>query len=135
LPVAVLLPLLKKALVDVVWRGEASFSVVKTVLEIADVFLIRFFCIKFATFASIEELSFELDLVVVGEFHPEAVLESVQKLSVVDSMIVEIEEALVGFIFGDGVSVVDAIFELFDGGRANDHAAAEAQVGEEGKYL
>jgi hypothetical protein len=72
---------------------------------------------------------------VVGEFHPEAVLESVEKLSVVDSMIVEIEEALVGFIFGDGVSVVDAIFELFDGGRANDHAAAEAQVGEEGKYL
>lgn len=108
---------------------------VKAVFEIADEFLIWFFYIKFATFASIEELSFEFDLVVVGEFHPEAVLESVHKLSVIDSMIVEIEEALVGFIFGDGVSVVDAIFELFDGRRANYHIATETQIGEEGKYL
>lgn len=135
MPVAVLLPLFKKALVDVVWRCEASFSVVKAVFEIADEFLIWFFNIKLATFASIEELSFELDLVVVGEFHPEAVLESVHKLSVIDSMIVEIEEALVGFIFGDGVSVVDAIFELFDRRRANDRIATETQIGEEGKYL
>ena len=108
---------------------------VETVLKVADIFLIWFLHVEFSTFAAVDKLSFELDLVVVSEFYPEAVLESVQKLSIVYPVVVEIEEALVGLIAGDGVTVVDAIFELFDGGGADGEMGGEAEIGEEGEYV
>ena len=129
--IPILFPLLKKTLVNIVWCGEASLSLVETVLKVADIFLIWFLHIEFSTFATVDKLSFVLDLVVVGQFYPEAVLDSVQKLSIVYPVDVEIEEAFVGFIAGDGVTVVYAIFELFDGGGADDDIAGEAEIGEE----
>lgn len=41
-------------------------------------------------------------------------LESIEELAVVQSAIVEIEEALVRLVLDYGIAIVNAIFELFD---------------------
>jgi hypothetical protein len=135
LPVAVLLALVEEPLVDVVGSSEAALALVEAVLEEADVLLSWPFDVELAGLAAVGELALELSLVVVGEFDAETVLEAVEELPVVEAAVVEVEEALVGLVAGDGEPVVDAVLELLYGRGGHHHLAPQAQVREEGEDL
>lgn len=127
--------MLEEPLVDIVWRGEPALSLIEPIFKIAYVLLRWLFDVELTSLTAIIELSFILDLIVVGQLHSQAMFKPIQKLPVVDSAIIEIKKAFVGLVLGYGVAIVDAIFELFDAGRADDDITAETEIGEEGKYL
>ncbi len=111
--ITILFSLLEQPLVDIIRSGKTTFSLVKAILKVSYVLFCWFFHVELTSLTSIRELSLVLDLIIVGELNSKAMLEPIQKLSIVDSTVVEVKESFIWLILCDGVTIVYAVLELF----------------------
>jgi hypothetical protein len=62
-------------------------------------------------------------------------LQSISKLPIVKSSLVEVQKAFVDCVLQHGLAEVDAVLELFNGWTAHPYAAGRTQLSEEVKDL
>lgn len=130
MPVAIFFSLLKNALINIIRGCQSSLTLIQSILQITYVLLTRLLDEELARLPPVVELSFELGLLVQVELDAKTMFESIEELAVVQPAIVEIEKSLVSLVFDDGITIVDAILELFDRRRSDDDIAAHAEIGE-----
>lgn len=90
MPVAIFFSLLKNALINIIRGCQPSLTLIQSVLQITYVLLTRLLDEELASLPTVAELSFELGLLVKIELDTKTMLETIEKLAVIQPTIVEI---------------------------------------------
>lgn len=90
LTVSILLSSIKHSLVYIVFFGQSSFTLIKSIFQETNIFLSWLLNIKFASLMPLFKLTFHSAILIKADFYSKTVLKSIIKLSKIDFSIVKI---------------------------------------------